>query len=194
MRKNIMKRSILYILLVISACACSDKKSPSEIFLDDFFDEEIFNKEGIVCLTYSYTGDDLVDHLDRHILGDTIKESWGPLFIVLTKDEMNTVVNTLHSIKPDSSHVGFYIDEEFASSDTIDALLQNPKKGWPYFKKRYRGSYYAAAKPIFLRNNTLCVFMYRSVCSGECGHADLSIYKKTLFGWKRYLSIYGWKS
>jgi len=189
-----IKRSILYILLIISVCTCSSEKSPSEIFLDDFFDEEIFNKEGIVCLTYSYTGDDLVDHLDNRFSGDTLIGTLGSPFIVLTRDEKNMIINTLHSIKPDSSHVGFYIDEEFASSDTINALLQNPKKGWPYFKKRYRGSYYAAAKPIFLRNNTLCVFMYRSVCSGECGHADLSIYRRTLFGWKRYISIYGWKS
>ncbi|HEY9005907.1 MAG TPA: hypothetical protein VIM75_07225 [Ohtaekwangia sp.] len=188
-----MKRFALYICLLLSASACSDKKSPSEIFLDDFFDEEIFNKEGIVCLTYSYTGDDLVDHLDNRFLGDTLIGTLGSPFIVLTRDEKNMIINTLHSIKPDSSHVGFYIDGEFSSSDTINALLQNPKKGWPYFKKRYRGIYYNAAEPIFLRDNTLCVFMYRRLC-GECSHADLSIYRKTLFGWKRYVSIYGWKS
>jgi len=188
-----LKEFILYILLATSICACSNEKLPSEIFLDDFFDEKIYSDEQIVCVTYPFNGDNFIQYLDRPFAKDTVT-AFGPNSIVLTKNEKNVIIESLRSMKPDSAHVDFYINREITSSDTIDALLQNPKKGWSYFRKRYRGIYYSATKPIFLRNNTLCLFYYSHNCGQECGDGDFSIYRKTLFGWERYISFHYWIS
>ncbi|HEY9005910.1 MAG TPA: hypothetical protein VIM75_07240 [Ohtaekwangia sp.] len=190
-----MKRIVLYILITISACACSNEKSPSELFLDDFFDEQVSFDDEVICINYFHGGDHLLQYIEGPFADDTVRiEGYRRNSLVLTREEKSMIINTLRSLKPDSSHVDFYIDREIVSSDTIDALLQNPEKGWPYFRKKYREGYYTVSKPIFFRENTLCLFSYSYSCGMLCGGGNISIYKKTLFGWRSYISFYDWIS
>ena len=97
-------------------------------------------------------------------------------YFILTNEEKNQIlVDTMKWTK--LSQKMFQLDNiKLVSKDTV--------------KNRYDPSY-LIYKPIFLRDNTVCLFYYDFICS-LCGHGTFWLYKKTKKSWEPWIEIGGW--
>lgn len=77
---------------------------------------------------------------------------------------------------------------------TLKAVFADKNQSWKLFQKEYGLGYYTYTAPVFLRNNTYCVFYYDYHCGPLCGYGELVLYKKTKKGWQREKSICKWIS
>jgi hypothetical protein len=80
------------------------------------------------------------------------------------------------------------------SSDTINAIFKDHSKWWTYFNKHVGPSFNTYSIPIFLRNDTYCLFYSDHQCGGLCGEGNLTLYKKQNDKWTVVKSYCDWIS
>jgi hypothetical protein len=103
------------------------------------------------------------------------------------------------SKKAKNSFVHFWTDAIFPgkkiiSSDTIQSIFEDRKKGWQYVYKHIGTGLHEYSPPIFIRKNTYCLFYYGYRCGGKCGEGSLRLYKKEGDQWKEVKSYCDWIS
>jgi hypothetical protein len=79
-------------------------------------------------------------------------------------------------------------------TDTIKLILKDWHRGWPYFHEHIGEDFNTFSFPLFIRNNTYCLFYEANYCGGLCAEGNLILYKKAGTNWlevKRYCS---WES
>ena len=78
----------------------------------------------------------------------------------------------------------------------IDSLFKNSLDLSAYLNEKYhKDRFFYISKPIFLRNNTMCLFYDSSIRGGPLGDdGTFVIYIKDKTGWKIYCPLYGWLS
>lgn len=80
------------------------------------------------------------------------------------------------------------------SKDTIDAIFKDKSKGWNYFNKHFGQSYHIFSVPIFLRNDSLCLFYSSTHCGYECGDGHFILYKRENGKWVVVKTYCNWIS
>ncbi len=70
------------------------------------------------------------------------------------------------------------------SRDTVDAVFKVFARHWTYFRAYIGNDFNEFSMPIFLRNDTYCLFYTANYCGGLCGGGNLILYKKQGNGWK----------
>ena len=80
------------------------------------------------------------------------------------------------------------------SYDTFKAIFKDSYKGWTYFSLHYGTRLYTISKPIFLKNNTYCLFYHGYTCGILCGSGKISLYKLELNKWIEVRSYWDWES
>lgn len=80
------------------------------------------------------------------------------------------------------------------SQDTLNSIFKDNSKGWNLFHKNIGQSFYSFSIPIFLRNDTYCLFYTDNHCGGECGDGRLILYKKERNKWTEVKSYCNWIS
>lgn len=83
---------------------------------------------------------------------------------------------------------------KFVSADTISRIFNDNKKGWNYFYKNFGQSFSSYSAPIFLRNNTYCIFYTSQHCGWLCGGGRLCLYKREGNKWEIVKSYCNWIS
>jgi hypothetical protein len=83
---------------------------------------------------------------------------------------------------------------KLVSSDTINAIFKDHSKWWTYFNKHIGRSFNTFSVPIFLRNDTYCLFYSDHHCGGLCGEGKLILYKKQNNKWTVLKSYCNWVS
>lgn len=58
---------------------------------------------------------------------------------------------------------------------------------------KYNG-YYSFSKPIFIRNDTICIFDYGYGCGSTCGDGSLAVYRKVNGTWQKWILLSAWIS
>lgn len=76
--------------------------------------------------------------------------------------------------------------------DTVDHIFYKVTDPWKYLHNNYGYRLYTLSNPIFLRNNSLCLFYWSYVCDPLCGHGVLSFYKRESGKWKYYWRLLTW--
>ena len=66
--------------------------------------------------------------------------------------------------------------------------------GWNAFYNRYGESFSDYSMPIFLRDNTLCLFYSGNHCGGLCGYGALVLYRRDGNGWVVVRDFGSWVS
>ncbi len=51
---------------------------------------------------------------------------------------------------------------------------------------------YHIVPPIYFHDNNYCLLNFSYSCGGLCGHGQITIYKKTVDGWKRWYNLTLW--
>jgi len=77
----------------------------------------------------------------------------------------------------------FFETTKIISSDTINTIFKDDSKWWTYFNKYIGKGFSTFSVPIFLRNDTYCLFYSDHHCGGLCGGGSLTLYKKQNNKW-----------
>jgi hypothetical protein len=110
-----------------------------------------------------------------------------------TKEELNFIKNKEYfSISKWTKEM--FPNIKFVSSDTVKAIFSNNANGWTYFYKNFGRKFSTFSVPIFLRNNTYCLFYSDNHCGWLCGGGSLILYKKENGKWVEIKSYCNWIS
>lgn len=113
-------------------------------------------------------------------------------------------LNDLHAL--DSSRPLFHWNENLVPNahvvpaDSIFSLFSRRRnagsRGWENFHKIYGewNGYTDLSAPIFLRDNTRCLFYYGQHCGGLCGGGKLTLYEKKNGHWEMIKVFCNWIS
>ena len=80
------------------------------------------------------------------------------------------------------------------SRDTLDVIFKDRNKSWQYFYKHFGRRFHSFCAPIFLRNNTLCIFYSEYGCGSLCAAGQIQFYNKEGDDWKLIKSFCDWVS
>ncbi|HEY0897730.1 MAG TPA: hypothetical protein VGD90_00290 [Sphingobacteriaceae bacterium] len=123
---------------------------------------------------------------------DTLRNRVGRLsseklkdFLVLTNQEKSQVKRELELMNQQLWPKGLFKNSIMLDRDSL-GYLSKPL-GYLKYGKKYKTGFYTFSKPIFLRNNTICILFLDYWCSGLCGDTDISVYKKENGRWKKWL-------
>jgi hypothetical protein len=86
----------------------------------------------------------------------------------------------------------FFINIKLISSDTLKTIFRD--RWWDYYFKHIGSGFNTFSSPIFLRNDTYCLFYADHHCGGLCGGGQLTLYKKEKNKWIRVKSYCNWIS
>lgn len=76
-------------------------------------------------------------------------------------------------------------------TDTINKIFGDRRKdGWAYLNAKGISKLYTIAPPIFLRNDTYCLFYYGYGCGDLCGQWEFALYKKEYGRWVKWFSLF----
>lgn len=110
--------------------------------------------------------------------------------ICLTKEERKILISAFgasctwdtdlfpNSISVENEDEGFNIISMLKSGNN-----QKPDTGHFYV--------FLFSKPIYIRNNSVCLIAMSAICGGTCGITDISFYKKVNEKWEKWINVGG---
>ena len=176
---------ILLLLLCKSFAVLAQKEIQAENFLNDYVKTETKGKiiytekiwpsnltqiKEALSKEITQNRDYRIPNLDNNL----------PEQIKFTKKEIKFVLKEIIENNKQGWVKNRIIESQFIARDTIEIYLQ---KKSPFY------NYYSFSKPIFLRNNSICIFY----CDGNDG-GRLATYMKVNGKWKYYSSFFRWLS
>lgn len=195
--RNIYTLFILIFLLPFSAVhAQSD--ATEKAFLQYFFKKITTKKTPL-----RYLKDHDYRELSRKILQDPISDaatgsdpSRVNNKLILTKQEKKYLSARLHQFRTLNWKEHLLPNSALISRDTLDRYLKNEVygNGWEKLYDRGIQGFYSFSRPIFLRNETLCIFQADYYCGSLCGWGNITIYRKENKVWKPYINLISWVS
>lgn len=86
---------------------------------------------------------------------------------------------------------GLFADALLIPTDKINKIFtDNIFKGWAYLKAKHIEKLYSFAPPIFLRDDTYCLFYYSYGCGDLCGQGEFALYKKENGKWVKWFNLF----
>jgi hypothetical protein len=125
------------------------------------------------------------------------KECYGWLFqdsTIFTTSEQQIIRTEIENPKVTQWTNSLVDSVNFISKDTITAIFKDRKRSWDYFYYHYGDRFHSFSAPIFLRNNTLCLFYADYSCGGLCGSGIIMLYRKENGVWKYVRKFCEWES
>lgn len=167
-KQNVEKDSIVYLQKCIEFIKQVEQKKLSDtnfILADKPFSFEYFDCiKELLADSTTYTNDELI----------FIKSRINPSLAKWTKELFPNI--------------------KIVSSDTIDSIFKDNSKWWEYYYEHIGRSFNSFSFPIFLRNDTYCLFYSDHHCGGLCGGGRLTLYKKENNKWTEVKSYCNWIS
>jgi hypothetical protein len=187
--------NILLALLLFSFAANAQEDIETKKFLSDFFKKQ--PDHGVVFYQDSVDAGRIVP-----IKRDTLRNGFPLLengsvntnYVVFSKEERAYIAKKIEEQKTATWSDGLLPNSKLITKATIKDIFNEREKGWIYFHGKYSSGFYTFSKPIFLKNNTICVFYYGYHCDYLCGYGDWSVYKKVNGDWVRIITFSSWVS
>lgn len=114
--------------------------------------------------------------------------------LILTKKEKKDILSHLNKLKHFKWKDQFIPGLKLISRDTVDYYLKDRVYGWQRMYDKGIAGYYSFSNPIFLRNETFCIFQYDYSCGSLCGDGTIMVYRKEKGKWKAYINLANWVS
>lgn len=116
-----------------------------------------------------------------HIKSDSIK---------FTESEIKYINDEIATMDRHKWDKGLFADALLIPSDKINKIFTaNIFKGWVYLKAKHIYRLYSFAPPIFLRDDTYCLFYYHYGCGDLCGQSEFALYKKEQGKWVKIMPL-----
>ena len=170
-----MSRSKFTILLLLSASLCSGQNnsdSLSKSFLTDISSKKSFRHVSSLDTLSQSTISELREAINQRKFSKKSKT------ITLTDGELLKINSELEAL-----------DVSWLTANFEKTILVTPKDTTHI----QTGVSYSFSRPIFLRENTLCLFYYGVSCH-LCGERKFSFYINQKGRWSEYLIIFLWQS
>ncbi len=115
--------------------------------------------------------------------------------LTFSDQEIAYVYRELARLSKHKWDAGLLENSQMIPTDTITKVFADLKLGgWEYLYNKGIKKNYTFGTPVFLRNNTYCIFYYGYGCGGLCGYGDFAVYKKENGKWTYWGSITSWIS
>ncbi len=183
-----MKYLILFCCLFIVSNSYSQSTKNSIKFLQEFFADKL-------PIVYSDTIHQYdLKYLKEAIVKDTLYNNFffgqnnAGRQLILTKDEKKYLLE-----KIDEQQDFIWPNNLFQNSQKIDLEEKNSNSNLKKKLKKFQ-SIYNFSKPVFIRNNSICIFYYGYYCGGECGQGSIEIYRKINSKWTKWITMVQWIS
>lgn len=142
------------------------------------------------------------DHVSDYALADLTKavsqldkpSTFDKKRMTLTEAEYGYLKAELAKMKTYKWADDVFEKNNLLSMDTIETIFNTRGKGWPYFNNKFGDEFYSFTKPIFLRNNTICIVYTSRSCGELCGHGGAYIYIKINGRWGLESTLLSWIS
>ncbi len=190
---------LILLLLLFTCTAKAQENLETKKFLSDVFrdklTQEVFTYTDKIWPAY-------YDNIERSLKADTLQGALFPYrrdtpkeYIVLSKQEKVYIFKCLQEQKTKAWPDNLFPKSRLILYDTITAIFKDRRRGWPYFNNHFaRSGFHSFTQPIFLRNNSLCIFYSDYSCGGLCGSGEFAVYRKQNGVWIKIISLYSWIS
>lgn len=192
-----MKYIILLFIVMFFAGVSRAQVSPADI---QFVRANVTDRNKKVLYTdsiSSFTLSEMRKALDADTLYNDPEIKKG-LITVFTKPEKLYIRTELDSMRHFAWGKGVFAKSRLIPADTISHIFGKKSNitgdGWQYFYTWFGKGFHEFSKPIFLRNNTMCIFYSSYHCGWLCADGNLSIYVKEGDKWVLKGMLYRWVS
>ena len=184
------------ILLCLTSVANGQFNKRQREFVTSFLNEM---RESKYPVFYLSNNDDqaLLDALKP----DTLKDMWALAGrnkpqnkLILTQKERKHIRSKLRQLRELTWDDHLLPNARLLPRDTVRYYLKDRARGWQSMYDQGISGYYTFSNPIFLRNETLCIFQYDYSCGNLCGDGTIMIYRKENGKWKPYINLANWVS
>lgn len=201
-----LKKILFLALLFLNVAVYAQKVahiSEEKVFLNWYLSNYLLklkNDSTILYINTYYTGS--LTAIKEEIIKDTlvdVKHSYENNEIkeclILTKSEKLYISEQLDKMKGHVWTNDLFKNSKMLNSGSLHRLIGKQGLGWhDKYYKRYKTGFYSFSKPIFIRNNTICIFSYSYNCGILCAYGETAIYIKDNGAWSKWLVISDWIS
>lgn len=207
----VMKSLIICIIILLSNGLYAQSNEQDTILLRKVFGEVPSHAQSFYVSPIN-KGKKVSERLKEIILVGKIMDSRKIDSLILSKEEQKYLLNQMAqtTIWTDNLFSGFKridtdsawlfleqenknryatlkaaIDTALLSGDTARAAKLNQQ----YYTYAYMTFIFYFPKPIYIRDNTICLISYTAMCGELCGFNETSFYKKENNEWKRWIVI-----
>lgn len=199
-----MQRKVILILLLLSSAFAGNAQPAKEYdrltkkFTDSLFSWMHKNHEPVLLAElidtsafYYIRGILSADTFSKRITYDGGKTVTTETFI-LTGGERK-LIDSFYCSPENFRWTTGLIDATILTSDTVRSIYSRREDTGNYLGVRYGDRrLFTLSKPVFLRNNSICILYKASDCGMLCGGGTLVIYKKENDKWKNYMVLADW--
>ncbi|WP_316812890.1 hypothetical protein [Pedobacter heparinus] len=121
---------------------------------------------------------------------DTLRTYKHEARLVLAKHEKDFILAEASKIKEKSFDGNLLKKSTLIPRSKLSEIFKGKINGWQKFTKEYNGGFYSFSKPIFIRNETLCIFYVDYACGNLCGNTEIAVYKKIKDTWTEWFVLY----
>lgn len=127
----------------------------------------------------------------------TASEKGKPMIdtLILSQNEVLFIQNELSKMAVYKWPEHIINGAELIPTEKVNKIFaDNIFKGWAFLKAKHIDRLYSFAPPIFLRNDTYCLFYYGYGCGDLCGEGEFALYKREKGKWVKIMSLSSWVS
>jgi hypothetical protein len=136
-----------------------------------------------------------IDGIKSALSKDTLYGHDSSEILIVTPQERIHIGQALTKLTSNQWSSSLFKYGRLISQDTVRAIFKDREhRGWQYFKQHYGAELHEFSNPIFIRDNTLCIFYSGYSCGYECGEGELAIFKKQKEDWVLWMKLYVWLS
>jgi len=189
-----------YILSLSLVCLCLLGKAQNDSkdvkFINSVLDTTIlFRAKGFYSDKISYHQ---IDEMRESLNKDTLFSNNWPkrevTYLVFSTEERAHINREIDKFINFKWRDGLVPQLKMISADTIKSIFADRLKSWRYFYNKYGLYIHEFTKPIFLRNNTICIFYKQFVCGDLCGFGTFDVYLLKEGKWVAEYHISSWIS
>ncbi|RPD45185.1 hypothetical protein [Paracnuella aquatica] len=148
------------------------------------------------------------EELPKHNLGDIIKalastkiygfnykDDSGPFndSLTLTEKERSFLQQQFNQQSGKIWTKPHFRNWHLVSEDSLKHYHEVDQYFW-FSPDRLGGRLYTFSKPVFFRNDSMCLFYWGYWCGTRCGEGQLALYQKQDGKWKYRFSLFMWES
>ncbi|MNK69660.1 hypothetical protein D3C87_890530 [compost metagenome] len=120
---------------------------------------------------------------------DTLRNNQSEAMLILTKVEKERIYNEIGKLNQRFVDKDLLKKSCFLPKEKLDLILKDQVGGWADFYKKYGKGYYSFSKPIFIRDNSICIFFFNYTCGVLCAKGELTVYKKSGKKWVKWFIL-----
>jgi len=193
-----------YLFMIIS-WTVSIQNDPTEV---DFYRDLIrqFQAEGQIIYTDKISKGD-IDNIKSHLKSKTlfdVSHTINQNSVTLTRQEIKYISDQLESFSYDLWQENLFSGAKLIKESDVMSFIKKTNQVYlenynnpnntetdrmTMVKNYQRPNVFKFSKPIYLRNKSLCLIYFSSVCGNPCGFDELCFYKIENSTWTKWVVV-----